>query len=242
MSFVQDLLVILSAVAEDAVLLVLLGTCITFGFSIAFLLCYGDYTLAHSTLGNSMLSLYHLMLGNNSAAADEAGPRMLGPLFTVGFTMLMALLLVNMLVAVLVRASFDVKPSPGVITVIRRKLNHPRAKRRLARFAAWLDRASCGLLSSSAPDATEDIVEDLGQNIPADETADPDGKTDLVHGGNGAAASGSEAAMLKRIEGKLTHDMDLNLQCLLQLSKEVRSLSHRIKHLTETAQEPSVFS
>ena len=110
-----------SAVAEDAVLLVLLGTCITFGFSIAFLLCYGDFDVAHSTLGNSMLSLYHLMLGNSASSQDDEAGGWLGPLFTVGFTLLMALLLVNMLVAVLVRASFDVKPSPGVVTVIRRK-------------------------------------------------------------------------------------------------------------------------
>ncbi|EKX31217.1 hypothetical protein GUITHDRAFT_122586 [Guillardia theta CCMP2712] len=40
---------------------------------------------------------------------------------------------------------------------------------------------------------------------------------------------------LGRIEEKINHDMELTLQCMLQLSKEVRSLSTRVKQLTDTA-------
>ena len=94
---------------------------------------------------------------------------------------------------------------------------------------------SCGLLSSSAPDATEDIVAD-GTAAAGNAHASAVGERE------GVGDAGMESAALKRIEAKLAHDMDLNLQCLLQLSKEVRSLSHRVKHLTETAETPSVFS
>ena len=47
----QDILGLLFAVVEDAVWLMVLGTCICFGFSIAFVLCYGDVLASHSTLG-----------------------------------------------------------------------------------------------------------------------------------------------------------------------------------------------
>jgi len=40
---------------------------------------------------------------------------------------------------------------------------------------------------------------------------------------------------LGRMEEKINHDMELTLQCMLQLSKEVRSLSTRVKQLTDTA-------
>ena len=119
--------------------------------------------------------------------------------------------------------------------VLANATDHPRVKKRLARVVEFVEKMSCGLLSSSAPDATEDIVADgtaAGGNAHASAVGEREGVGD----------AGMESAALKRIEAKLAHDMDLNLQCLLQLSKEVRSLSHRVKHLTETAETPSVFS
>ena len=120
--------------------------------------------------------------------------------------------------------------------VLANGTDHPRVKKRLARVVEFFEKMSCGLLSSSAPDATEDIVADgtaAGGNAHASAVGEREG---------GGVDAGMESAALKRIEAKLAHDMDLNLQCLLQLSKEVRSLSHRVKHLTETAETPSVFS
>jgi len=202
---------------------------------------------AHATLGSSMISLYNLMIGNSKGGDVTPEGSTLGPLFVIVFTLLTTLLLLNMFVAVLVHAFSKMEPSPSVGTVFNRHLHHPRVKKRLARVYDVAMRASCGLLRSSVPDATEDIVQDMREHATsrrqaelgadAREGALDEGGTLGVH-----SALHLDAGALKRIEGKLAHDMDLNLQCLLQLSKEVRSLSHRIKHLTETAAEPAVFS
>ncbi len=53
-----------------------------------------------------------------------------------------------------------------------------------------------------------------------------------------SAAVQEQGQTLHHIERKLEHDMDLTLQCVLQLSKEVRALSHRVKSLTDTAVAP----
>lgn len=55
-------------------------------------------------------------------------------------------------------------------------------------------------------------------------------------GGEVSAAVLEQGETLRKIERKLEHDMDLTLQCVLQLSKEVRALSHRVKTLTDTAE------
>lgn len=243
MPFLQDMLGLLYTVAEDAVWLMVLGLCIIFGFSIAFVLNYGDLLATHSTLGTSMVSLYNLMIGNVSgqASSPDGSEGFLGPFFTITFTLLTTLLLLNMFVAILVKGITQVEASPSVFTIIRRNLHNPRVKKRIARMSEFAERVSCGLCSSGVPDATEDIVEELRSR-----PAGPGGDNTDAAGGDGGGVSGGvgtvDGAALKRIEGKLAHDMDLSLQCLLQLSKEVRSLSHRIKHLTETAAEPAVFS
>ena len=245
MAFLQDMLGLLYTIAEDAIWLMVLGLCIIFGFSIAFVLNYGDLLAAHSTLGTSMVSLYNLMIGNNGdqSSSPDGAEGFLGPFFVISFTLLTTLLLLNMFVAILVKGLAEVEASPSVFTIIRRNLHNPRVKKRIARMSEFAERISCGMCSSSVPDATEDIVSDLRTKEPAGLGGEISGETDGSEGGGAGGGLGSvDAAALKRIEGKLAHDMDLNLQCLLQLSKEVRSLSHRIKHLTETAAEPAVFS
>jgi hypothetical protein len=64
MAFLQDMLGLLYTIAEDAIWLMVLGLCIIFGFSIAFVLNYGDlinrpHTHTHRnslSLGMSTLS------------------------------------------------------------------------------------------------------------------------------------------------------------------------------------------
>jgi hypothetical protein len=68
--FLQGILRLVYAVAEDAAVLLAGGLSISFGFAIAFVLTYGDTVAGHSTLGSSMLSLYHLMLGNGGGMLE----------------------------------------------------------------------------------------------------------------------------------------------------------------------------
>jgi hypothetical protein len=112
--FLQDMLRLVYAVAEDAAVLLAGGLSISFGFAIAFVLTYGDTVAGHSTLGSSMLSLYHLMLGNGGGTLEllnaTASHQGLGVFFVVSFTFLMTLLLLNVFVAILVRAILQVEP------------------------------------------------------------------------------------------------------------------------------------
>jgi hypothetical protein len=126
--------------------------------------------------------------------------------------------------------------------VLRRFFQRPGVKRRLTRLEELCNTLTCGVFSSSVPDSTEDIVADLSA---------ANGGSGGVGAGGGKEHGGEEqmhkntmadAGALKRIEEKLVRDMDLTLQCLLQLSKEVRGLSYRVKHLTETEDQPALFS
>ena len=96
---------------------------ITFGFAIAFLLCYGDVLASYSTLGTSMVSLYKLMIGSASDTVSMDTSQALGPFFMVSFTALMSLLLLNIFVAVLLKNFLQVEPSPSVVTVVSRQLH-----------------------------------------------------------------------------------------------------------------------
>jgi hypothetical protein len=99
-------------------------------------------------------------------------------------------------------------------------------------------------VEASVPDSTEDIVADLSAANGGGVGSGGVGKGVEEHGGEEQMHKNTiaDADALKRIEDKLVRDMDLTLQCLLQLSKEVRGLSHRVKHLTETADQPALFS
>ena len=129
--------------------------------------------------------------------------------------------------------------------MLRRFVQRPGVKRRLTRLEELCNTLTCGVFSSSVPDSTEDIVADFsaanGGGVGSGGVGAGGGEE---HGGEEQMHKNTmaDAGALKRIEEKLVRDMDLTLQCLLQLSKEVRGLSHRVKHLTETADQPALFS
>jgi len=200
-----------------------------FGFSLSHFLAYGDEVEGFQTLNDCFLTLYRQMLGDfPTVDAEEQSNRLLGPAFFVAWTAIASILLLNMFTAIVIDGFEKVRSEVekvGFLHFMNNQALPPfqNALKKLRKLAEGGDDDD----EESDDDDDNEVGREVLKNSAAAEK-DEDGEALAPTGGN--------------VESEHQEDekMELVLQAVLTLSREVRVLSRRVKTLSDTASKAEV--
>jgi len=199
-----------------------------FGFVLAHFLAYGDDIGRYSTLNDSMITLYRMLLGDFNVEEMERSNRFLGPLFFVLWTLAATILFLNMFIAIVVDGFETVRAEVERVsfaTFFKKQAVEPfqHAMTKLQKMMEGED-------DEESDDEDKEIAR--GKQVLGTATAEGGLEATTVPGlkvGGGAVREDQQAEDEK---------MELVLQAVLTLSREVRVLSRRVKSLSDTANGP----